>query len=213
MSENVVSNDDRVPRLRYMLVADSLRTRILEGVYLPGERLLRQHDLAAEYNVAFTTLKRALDVLEEEGYLVRKVGQGTYAALPEKRTPTALVVDDDGNVRELLARILADSSCDAVLVESGEMAGEKVKEQQFDVIFLDLIMPRMNGADTFREIHKVDPKSYVVIITAYPNSDLMWEALEIGPFAVMKKPIVPDQVRMILADVATRRDIPPRPSQ
>ena len=68
--------------LRYLRVADSIRRMVLEGVYQPGDRMPRQHDLAKEHNVAFGTLKQALDLLEGEGYVVRKVGQGTYACLP-----------------------------------------------------------------------------------------------------------------------------------
>ena len=206
------SSNNGVPMLRYMMVADSLRTKIQDGVYPPGDRLPRQHDLAAKYNVAFTTLKRALDILEEEGYLIRKVGQGTYAALPEKRTPTVLVVDDDENVRELFARNLADSGCDTVLVESGEMAVEHVRAQRFDLIFLDLIMPRMNGVETFREILKGDPDAFVVIITAYPNSDLVWEALEVGPFTMMKKPIAVGQIRRVLRSMAMGPEVAASPS-
>lgn len=70
--------------LRYVIVANRLRHSIQTGVYSPGERLPQQHDLAREQNVAFNTLKAALDILEREGYVVRKVGVGTYASLPEE---------------------------------------------------------------------------------------------------------------------------------
>ena len=197
-SDRVIMTEETIPKLRYVMLADSLRAKILDGVYRPGERLPRQHDLAADYNVAFTTLKRALDILESEGYLVRKIGQGTYAALPTKPTLTALVVDDEESIRRFFATVLKDNQYDSVLVESGEMAVEKLKERPFDVIILDLIMPRMSGADTFREIRKIDKTVPVVIVTGYPNSDLMWEALEIGPFAVMKKPVSLHEVHAVL---------------
>ena len=48
----------------YQRVAESLRARVLNGVYQPGERLPRQHDLAREYNVGINTLKKALDILQ-----------------------------------------------------------------------------------------------------------------------------------------------------
>ena len=194
--------DDDSQGLRYLRVASSLRKKMQDGVYRPGERLPRQHDLAKDYNVAFTTLKRALDVLELEGYVVRKVGQGTYAALPQEHIPSALVVDDDENVRNFFARVSEGSGWNSVVAESGEAALAKLKTQRFDVIFLDLIMPVMNGAETLREIRKTDQDTYVVIITGYPDSDLMWEALEIGPFAVMKKPIGLKDLRMVLGNVA-----------
>ena len=59
-------------------------------------------------------------------------------------------------------------------------------------------MPEINGPQLFREIRRHDPDVDVVIITGYPDSALMAEALEIGPFAVMKKPFTLDDLRAVL---------------
>ncbi len=185
--------------LRYLRVASALRKKMQDGVYQPGECLPRQHDLAKEHNVSFNTLKQALDLLEREGYVVRKVGQGTYAALPVDHTPVALVVDDSSNIRELLARALASYGWRSAVAQGGEAALEQLQEQRFDLIFLDLLMPGMTGAEVFREIRKVDPAANVVIITAYPDSALMAEALEVGPFAVMRKPFSLEELRVVLS--------------
>ena len=184
--------------LRYLRVADSLRRKVLEGVYQPGDRLPRQHDLAKEHNVAFGTLKQALDLLEGEGYVVRKVGQGTYACLPEKNTPSALVVDDEQRVCEFIVRFLARCDWKGTAVDSGEGALDKFKNEHFDLIILDLVMPGMSGAETFRGIRKVDPEVPVVIITAYPDSNLIAQALQVGPFAVMNKPLTLNELRQVL---------------
>ena len=187
--------------LRYLRVADSIRRMVLEGVYQPGDRMPRQHDLAKEHNVAFGTLKQALDLLEREGYVVRNVGQGTYASLPEKITPSALVVDDEQGVREFIVRFLARCDWRGAAVDSGEGALEKLETEHFDLILLDLVMPGMSGAETFRGIRKVDPDVPVVIITAYPDSNLMAQALQVGPFAVMKKPLTLSELRQVLGSL------------
>ena len=189
--------------LRYLRVANSLRQKVRNGVYQPGERLPRQHDLAREHNVSFVTLKNTLDILEREGYVVRKVGQGTYAALPQEQTRVALVVDDDEGIRRLFPRALANYAWNSIVAESGQVALEKLKAQRFDVIFLDLAMPGMNGAETFREIRRAYPTAKVVIITADPYSDLMAEALDVGPFAVMRKPFTLDELRVVLGSVVS----------
>ena len=190
--------------LRYLTVANSLRQKIRQGTYGPGDRLPKQHELAREHNVSFSTLKYALDILDQEGYLLRKAGQGTYATVPEDRNPMGLVVDDEEGIRGFLARALDTCGWAATAVQSGEMAIEKWNERRFDLTFLDLVMPGMNGAQTFREIQEVDPQANVVIITAYPHSDLMAEALEVGPFAVMRKPFTLDEIRMVLDRVVIR---------
>jgi len=184
--------------LRYLRVANALRKKMQDGVYHPGEQLPKQHDLARDHNVSFNTLKQALDLLEREGYVVRKVGQGTYAALPMDHTPIALVVDDDANIRELLARALASQGWRSALAPGGEAALEQLQGQRFNLIFLDLLMPGMNGAEAFREIRQIDPVANVVIITAYPDSALMSEALQVGPFAVVRKPFRLEELRVVL---------------
>ena len=66
------------------------------------------------------------------------------------------------------------------------------------MVLLDLVMPRMDGVETFRRLRELDPSINVVIITAYPDSDLVWEALNIGPFAILGKPIAFDSLKMFL---------------
>lgn len=186
------------PGLRYRIVADSLRKKIDKGLYAPGQCLPRQHDLARQHGVSFVTLRSALDILEQEGYVVRKPGQGTYAKIPEEHHPKALVVDDDQAVRRLFTRVLSNSGWECVSVGSGEEALVQLKVQRFDLVFLDLIMAGMNGADTIREIRKVDPEAPVVIVTAYPESALMAEVLEAGPLTVIRKPFAVEELETVL---------------
>jgi CheY-like chemotaxis protein len=188
----------------YMRLANSLKGKIVEGTYTSGERLPRQHDLAKEQGVAFNTLRKALALLEDEGFVVRKVGQGTYAGLPKNYLLTALVVDDDESMRRLLSVALADNSWHCTTAESGEVAMERYKEQRFDLVFLDLVMPGLNGAETLREIRSLNPEAAVVIITGYPDSAIMAEALQVGPFAVMRKPFTLDEFSMVLEHVTNR---------
>ena len=191
-------------QLRYIRVANELRRKVMAGEYQPGERLPTQHNLAKEHNVAFTTLKQALDILEAEGYLVRRVGQGTFAALPEEQTPTALVVDDEENIRVLFSRTLENSGWKCVTVASGQAALAAWEETPFDLIFLDLVMAGMNGAETLQHIRKIAPEVPVIIVTAYPDSDLMAQALNTGPIGVMRKPISLAELRVLLDTEAGR---------
>ena len=134
----------------------------------PMRGLPRRHDLAREYRVSFTTIKHALDILEQEGYVVRKAGQGTYASLPDKHPPVALVVDDDQSAARVIARAVESSGWESVVATSGQAALEEIKRLEFDLILLDLVMPGMNGVDTFREIREIDRDVQVVVATAYP---------------------------------------------
>ena len=189
---------------RYRAVAEDLKAQIIRGVYKPGERFPRQHDLAAEHNVAFATLKKALDILEKDGFVVRRIGRGTYAALPESSRPTALVIDNDEAILDMFTDVLGTGGWKCVTADSGPAALNHLRQSQFDLLFLDRIMPVMNGAVTLRGIRKLDQEVPVVIITGYPDSDLMSEALQTGPFAVMKKPFPLKDLRLMLSHSVQR---------
>ena len=200
----MVKNAIPEPVYRYVRVADAIRSQVLSGHYQPGEQLRPQHELAREHGVAFTTLKKALDLLTDEGYVVRRVGIGTYASLPREARQAALVVDDEQNTRSFMSRAIEQHGWRCVTAASGREALERVAEEPFDLIFLDLAMPGMTGAETFGGIRRVDPGTNVVIITAFPDSVLMAEALRVGRFSLLPKPFGPEQLGLTLDAAAAR---------
>ncbi|MBL7209757.1 MAG: response regulator [Dehalococcoidia bacterium] len=100
-----------------------------------------------------------------------------------------LVIDDEETIRHLFRETLEADNYHVITAADGAEALELVRSWNFDLIFADLKMPGMNGAETFRQIRRIDRSVPVVIITGYPASDLMGQALEHGPVGVMKKPI------------------------
>ena len=99
-----------------------------------------------------------------------------------------LVIDDEETVRSLITETLEELGHRVMAAASGHEALELVKQQDFALVFLDLKMPEMDGAELFRRIKTMKPKLPVTIITGYPGSDLMVQALAQGPFGVMNKP-------------------------
>jgi excisionase family DNA binding protein len=99
-----------------------------------------------------------------------------------------LVVDDEELVRMLFEETLNNSGHKVVTAGSSVEGLKWVNQQDFDLAFLDLKMPMMDGAELFRQIRAIKPKMPVIIITGYPDSDIMSRALAEGPFGVMKKP-------------------------
>jgi two-component system, NtrC family, response regulator HydG len=105
-----------------------------------------------------------------------------------------LVVDDLRSIRLTLGGILEDKGHEVVTVEDGYQAIDAVKKNHFDVIFMDIKMPGINGVQTFREVKKIDPKTTVIMMTAYSVEDLVKEALEEGAYAVAYKPFDIDKI-------------------
>ena len=174
--------------LRYIRIANDLRRRINGGVYQDGERLPPQHQLAKSYGVAFNTLRQALDLLERDGYVARKLGSGTYVHLPSKTKNRVLVVDDEEAIRQLFIRSISSNEWEVEAVGRGEEALERLEQHTYDLIFLDLFMPRMNGAETLAAIRMRNFDCPVVIITGYPDSALVAQALATGPVPMLLKP-------------------------
>ncbi|WP_217170163.1 GntR family transcriptional regulator [Streptomyces sp. AC512_CC834] len=86
--ENKVPDfDPQGPQLVYAALADHVAARIAAGELHPGARLPAERDLAAEYGVAYLTVRRAAQVLRERGLIVTVHGKGTFVAdpLPEPK--------------------------------------------------------------------------------------------------------------------------------
>jgi excisionase family DNA binding protein len=99
-----------------------------------------------------------------------------------------LVIDDEETIQALFKETLEEFG-HAVETTGDSAAGLLLaKQQDFDMVFLDLKMPGIDGAEVFRRIRAIKPNLPVTIITGYPESDLMAQALAQGPFGVMKKP-------------------------
>jgi two-component system, response regulator, stage 0 sporulation protein F len=99
-----------------------------------------------------------------------------------------LVVDDEPGICEMYRKGLDRKKFQVEAAHSGEEALQALRNSNYDLVFLDLKMPGMNGVETFREIKKLSIKALVVISTAYPDSELLSEAMKLGPLTVVLKP-------------------------
>ena len=107
-----------------------------------------------------------------------------------------LVVDDEKNLTLAMRRLLSAEGYSTQTAGSGEEALEVVKEKDYDLIFLDVNMPEMNGLETFKKLKKVTPKSAVIMITGYGKTlkTLVEEARELGVRDVIDKPFKINQI-------------------
>jgi excisionase family DNA binding protein len=99
-----------------------------------------------------------------------------------------LVVDDEEIIRALIKETLEEHGHRVECADNSYSGLELLKSQDFDLVFLDLKMAGMDGAELLREIKTIKPKLSVIVITGYPESEIMARALEQGPFGIMNKP-------------------------
>jgi excisionase family DNA binding protein len=118
-------------------------------------------------------------------------------------TSSVLIVDDDPQVRSLLKDILTEQGLQNIIdVDSGEKAIERVEKQHFDLIFLDLKLPGIDGLEVMRAIKAKNAKAVVAIITGYGDDPIAMEAMSLGPLLLIRKPFkvndVIDVLNMVL---------------
>ena len=100
-----------------------------------------------------------------------------------------LVIDDDANICSFVRDALEPEGINVSSATDPFQGLDLIKQQNFDLVFVDLKIPEMDGAELIRNIKEIASDLPVVIITGYPDSDLMDEALKYGPLAVIKKPL------------------------
>jgi len=115
-----------------------------------------------------------------------------------------LVIDDDEAIRKSFVLALEDMDYRVETTQSGEEGVNKVRTNEYSLIFLDLKMPGLNGADTLRELRKIDKDVPVYIVTAFHKEffDQLKVAEEEGMyFEIAKKPLSADQIVVITKSI------------
>lgn len=105
-----------------------------------------------------------------------------------------LIADDENVVRLSYLKSLVGAGYKATAVNGGSQTLRLMEQQAFDVVFLDLRMPDLDGLFVLRAIKRHWPDSEVIIITGYPAIATAKEAVMLGAFHYLVKPVGPDEV-------------------
>ena len=116
-----------------------------------------------------------------------------------------LIVDDDEVVRWSYLRSLESISCNVEAASDGEQALQTMEQNPFDVVLLDLRMPGQDGLSVLRTIKQKWPESEVVIITGYPTLASAKEAVQLGAYDYVAKPVGPQYVINVTDGAMTRK--------
>jgi DNA-binding NtrC family response regulator len=107
--------------------------------------------------------------------------------ISESIKPLILVIDDDEGLRDSLWEILEDDY-EVVCVESGFKAIDKIKEQVFDLVLLDILMPDMDGIQTLKRIRELDKDLDVIMISAIDRAQQAIDSIQLGAYDYITKP-------------------------
>ena len=110
-----------------------------------------------------------------------------------------LLVEDEAVLREALQDWLVADGYEVEVAESGEEAVERIMNEEFGVIVLDLRLPGIDGLRVFEEARDVKPEIKGVIITAYPSKETLTKAKEIGLLNYLPKPFNIEDLEKIIS--------------
>jgi DNA-binding NtrC family response regulator len=117
-----------------------------------------------------------------------------------------LVVEDEDNTRHALTKLLTREGYFVEGVANGYEALSYLRRQSVNLIVTDIKMPRMDGITFLRELNKNFPKSNVIMITAYGGVDSYLEAMNLGAFEYINKPVQIDELKIIMEKILNVED-------
>ncbi len=114
--------------------------------------------------------------------------------LPPATGAQILLVDDEFSVRDALGQWLRKDGHTVTAVADAAQALQALQAGRFDVALVDIKMPGMDGLELQQHIHRLDPHTAVILITAFASVDTAVRALKQGAFDYVTKPIAPDEL-------------------
>ncbi|WP_097462267.1 sigma-54-dependent transcriptional regulator [Mangrovitalea sediminis] len=123
-------------------------------------------------------------------------------------TPLALVVDDEPDIRDLLAITLARMDIDAITVETLDEARARLQDSPIKLCLTDMNLPDGNGIDLVKWVQKNHPQIPIAVITAYGSMDTAISALKAGAFDFVSKPVELPRLRELVASALRLSEAP-----
>jgi DNA-binding NtrC family response regulator len=118
-----------------------------------------------------------------------------------------LVVDDERNIRNNLGMVLEAEGYKVDKASNGDDALLRVKEGRYDIVFVDIQMPKMDGLELLGYLRGLKPKMPVVMLTAYGTVGRAVEAMKLGAVDFMEKPFDPKAVLLLCEEILQREKI------
>ncbi|MBN2023793.1 MAG: sigma-54-dependent Fis family transcriptional regulator [Pirellulales bacterium] len=110
-----------------------------------------------------------------------------------------LVIDDEANVCYSLERTLKSETLDVISAQTAREGLERVRQDGPDAVILDVRLPDISGLEAYGQIREIDPRVPVIIITAHSTTETAIEAMKLGAYEYLLKPVDLQQLREVLA--------------
>jgi DNA-binding NtrC family response regulator len=118
-----------------------------------------------------------------------------------------LVVDDDGHMRELIAKVLTREGYAARALPRAQDVLKALEEEPTDLVLSDIRMPGMDGLTLLREVKRVSPETSVILMTAFGSIDSAVQAMKAGAFDYLTKPFKLDELSVVVRRALDERHL------
>lgn len=103
-----------------------------------------------------------------------------------------LIIEDEASLRQTMTRIMRQAGCEVTAAANGPEALQRLVTSAYDLAYLDIHLPEMDGLQVLKEIHKMHPQMPVVLFTAYASLETAVEAMRLGATDYLLKPLNPE---------------------
>jgi DNA-binding NtrC family response regulator len=121
--------------------------------------------------------------------------------------PRVLAVDDEQVVCESIRRVLSAEGYEVMTSTSSRHGLELLRKERFDLLLLDIKMPEMDGIELLKAARDVSPETEVLIVTGYATIETAVEAIKLGAFDYLEKPVSPPQLLVATARALERKHL------
>jgi DNA-binding NtrC family response regulator len=112
-----------------------------------------------------------------------------------------LIVDDEENARMGLSKLLSQEGYEVDSVANGYEALDFLRREKVNLVISDINMPEMNGLTFLRELNRSFPSTSVIMITAYGGVESYLEAMNLGAFEYINKPVKLEELKSVMKKI------------
>jgi two-component system response regulator PilR (NtrC family) len=118
-----------------------------------------------------------------------------------------LVADDEQSMREFLDIMLKKEGYKVALASNGEDVLKQMEKDIFDLVLMDVRMPKLDGISTLKKIKGVSPETVVIMITAYASADTAIKAMKEGAYDYITKPFKVEEIKLIIKNALEKKNL------
>jgi DNA-binding NtrC family response regulator len=122
------------------------------------------------------------------------------------KTKTIMVVDDNSKIQYAFHTLLEKEDCTIIEARNGNEALRKFTRNKPQAVFLDLSLPDTQGLDVLKRLKSLNPSIPVVVISSMAGTELAEQAMQLGAFDYLEKPLSVMKIREVLNTIKTQSD-------